>query len=61
MPQEQPTLSPELFEPAVADTEELEAIHRPSLTFWQDAWRKSAKTVSPPHRCSSSPVGPCLP
>lgn len=43
MPQEQPTLSPELFEPAVADTEELEAIHRPSLTFWQDAWRKLHK------------------
>lgn len=43
MLQEQPTLSPELFEPVVADTEELEAIHRPSLTFWQDAWRKLRK------------------
>lgn len=43
MLQEPPTLSPELFEPIVADTEELEAIHRPSLTFWQDAWRKLRK------------------
>ncbi len=37
------TLSPELFEPAVADADAREALCRPSLTFWQDAWQKLRK------------------
>ncbi|QTX32656.1 ABC transporter permease [Aminithiophilus ramosus] len=36
-------LSPDLFEPASAPPDEREAISRPSLTFWQDAWRKLRK------------------
>ncbi|QBS37304.1 ABC transporter permease [Thermaerobacter sp. FW80] len=33
-----PPLTPDLFEPARMTAGEAEAIVRPSLTFWQDAW-----------------------
>ncbi len=36
-------LSKDLFQPAVADDGDNEAISRPSLTFWQDAGRRLVK------------------
>ncbi len=33
-----PELTPDLFQPAPVAAGEAEAIVRPSLTFWQDAW-----------------------
>ncbi len=36
-------LSPELFEPAENNFNEAETIRRPSLTYWQDAWRRLKK------------------
>lgn len=34
------SLSSEMFQPAVRQAGQAEAITRPSLTFWQDAWRR---------------------
>lgn len=35
--------SPELFKPVAKDIEGAEAIVRPSVTYWQDAWRRLKK------------------
>ena len=37
------TPTPELFQPALRDLAQAEAIARPSTTYWQDAWRRLRK------------------
>lgn len=37
------SLSPEMFEPIQKDIKQSEAIVRPSLTYWQDAWMRLKK------------------
>jgi oligopeptide transport system permease protein len=42
-PENQPNLTPELFSHVGKNLQEAEALRRPSITYWRDAWRRFRK------------------